>query len=131
MDNSMWSKFTKRIPVSSSKIEIYNSWTTRQGLERWFLRSAVYTNPDGREKDADEGAQKGDTYQWLWHGYPDSVVEENQVTDANGTDLFKFKFGGDNLVTIRISEISSACMVEITQEEIEWNDDPAKNMLLW
>ena len=103
MDNSKWSKFTKRIPVSSSKIEIYNSWTTRQGLERWFLRSAVYTNPDGREKDAEEGAQKGDTYQWLWHGYPDSVVEENQVTDANGTDLFKFKFGGDNLVTIRIS----------------------------
>ena len=130
MDNTKWSKFTKRIPVNSSKTEIYNSWTTRQGLERWFLRSAIYESRDGIERNADEGAQKGDTYRWFWHGYPDSVFEENVVSDANSEDLFQFMFSGDNLVTVRIKEISSACMVEITQEEIEWNDDPAKNLLV-
>ena len=42
-----WSKFTKRIPIASDLSTIYKSWTTRSGLESWFLSKAEFKSSEG------------------------------------------------------------------------------------
>jgi uncharacterized protein YndB with AHSA1/START domain len=72
-----WNEFNIRIPVKSALPELYSAWATPHGIERWFLRSAIYKTPHGSLRGIHEPVQKGDRYQWLWHGYPDDVKETN------------------------------------------------------
>ncbi|MBC8046946.1 MAG: SRPBCC domain-containing protein [Fimbriimonadaceae bacterium] len=114
-----WTKFTKRINVSEPVQSIYNVCTTQQGLEKWFLRSSVFTKPDGSLRRADEYIQKEDMYNWMWHGYPDSTNEKNKIIAANGKDIVQFYFAETCIVTIKISSFSETIsIVELTEENI-------------
>src|ERR1700720_390587 len=73
--NQDWTKFTKRIPISVPIKKLYESWSSQNGLESWFLRKAEFTDAKGALKPRDSSVQKGDKYEWLWHGYPDSTAE--------------------------------------------------------
>lgn len=37
-----WSSFKLRININRSSKEIYDCWTSQQGLENWFLREAIF-----------------------------------------------------------------------------------------
>src|ERR1700740_514977 len=87
-----WSRFVKRVNISSDPATLYRSWATRQGLENWFLRKAIFTRPQLMLKP-DAELKAGDEYEWYWHGWPDEMVERGQVLEANGRDKFKFSFG--------------------------------------
>jgi uncharacterized protein YndB with AHSA1/START domain len=113
-----WNKFRARIDVKADTGDIYSAWTTRAGLERWFLRVAEFTGSDGELRGGDEKIQKGDRYQWLWHGYDDTVAEQGVIEEANGCDLLRFTFAGSCLVSVRLTIEGGVTMVELLQENI-------------
>src|SRR5215470_16758154 len=100
--NYDWSKFTFRINVKAPIDKLYRSWATREGMENWFLRLSEYKLPDGTLRGDDELVKKGDTYKWLWFGWPDETVEYGEILEANGTDLFRFSFGKAGNCTVKI-----------------------------
>lgn len=123
MQNYDWSRFAKKIPVQISIPELYKAWATRAGLESWFLRMAAFTAPDGRPRAADTMLENGDTYKWAWHGWPDEVMEEGRVLEANGKDLFRFSFGKAGDVTVRLSVEEGISMVTLIQENIPTDEE--------
>lgn len=114
--NNEWRSFTLRIPIKSSPKAIYEAWTTQQGLESWFLRLAQYKKTDGHTRGRNEPIQQGDEYTWLWHGYPDDVVEKKPVLSVNGWDQLQFRFSGDCIVTVQVKQQDGETICELTQE---------------
>ena len=75
-----WSIFKLKIYVQASREQIYELLTTRNGLELWFLRQAEFVMPNGKIRSGESRVQPGDTYNWLWHGYPDTAVSYTHLT---------------------------------------------------
>ncbi|WP_153797712.1 SRPBCC family protein [Foetidibacter luteolus] len=109
-------QFTKRITVNATPQQIYNAWTTQEGLEQWFLKLAEFTTPDGRLRKRNEHCKKGDVYKWLWFGYPDSVFEAREIIDSNGTDSFKFVFSAECNVTVVIKQEAGETICQLVQD---------------
>ncbi|MTI21461.1 SRPBCC domain-containing protein [Fulvivirga sp. RKSG066] len=125
---SGWSTFTKKINVKADINQLYKAWATQSGIEKWFLRSAVYTKPDDNVRARDEYIQKGDKYLWHWHGFPDSVREEQEVISANGRDEIAFTFTGDCLVTVKLTRYNDQTIVSLTQSNIPEDNNPDTNL---
>lgn len=117
MSNYDWTKFTVRIPVKASVEKLYWCWATREGMEYWFLRLSEYKNGNELRND-DEPAQKGDTYRWRWHGWPDEMTEEGTILESNGKDVFKFSFGKAGNCRVQIKKEEGETIVELMQDEI-------------
>jgi len=113
-----WSRFTVRIDVNTPVEKLYKAWATRAGMEYWFLRLSEYKKPDGSLRSNDELVETGDSYKWLWHGWPDDTVEHGQVLDCNGKDFFKFSFGKAGNCSVRIYKEQNETIVELVQDEI-------------
>jgi len=128
MGDKNWSAFTKRIPVKASVDQIYKAWATQEGLENWFLRSAVFTDTDKNPRERTSFVKKGDTFTWHWHGYPDSVFEKREVIAANGKDQIQFTFSGGCLVTVTAIPKNGITICELTQEDIPSDDNPNTNL---
>lgn len=125
-----WTRFTKRIPIHAEPQAIYDLWTTQEGLEKWFLRKAEFKSNDRDVRAKNSSIQKGDKFEWFWYGYPNSVVEQNIVTEANGKDFLQFKFSGECLVSVYIKQEEGESLVELTQENIPLDENPATNMYI-
>lgn len=121
------SRFAVRIPVSAAVERIFESWTTPQGLEYFFLREAVFRGKDGKDREAKDTVQVGDTYRWRWHGYPDTTFEEGEVLEQNGRDRFRFSFGKAGICTVTIFQLDNETIVELTQENIPTDDKGFQN----
>jgi hypothetical protein len=118
MENYNWSKFTQRIAINATIPVIYNHWTTRENIEKWFLRLGEFSDSGNVVKDPNAPAQKNDNYRWMWHGYSDEVVETGIILKANGYDLFQFTFADKCIVTIKIETESGQNIVTLIQENI-------------
>lgn len=127
MTNFNWSRFTVRINIKAATEKLYRCWATKDGIENWFLRKSDYKNPDGSLRSRKEFVQKGDSYSWWWHGYPDEVAEHGEILDCNGKDLFKFKFGSAGNCTITIYKEQEENIVELLQDEIPTDDRAKQN----
>ena len=108
-----WTNFTKSITVRSSKEKLYHAFATRAGMESWFLRSCKYKKADGSTLDAESFATAGDHYTWLWYGYGDDTVENGEILQANGQDLFEFTFNNNGKNDMKVE-------VELEHEGEEW-----------
>lgn len=113
-----WNRFTVRIDVNAPVEKLYAAWATRAGMEYWFLRLSEYKKPDGSLRSKDEFVQKGDSYKWLWHGWPDDTVEHGQVLDCNGSNFFKFSFGKAGNCSVTIKREEGIHIVELVQDNI-------------
>lgn len=113
-----WTSFTLRIPVNASPEKLYWCWSTREGMEYWFLRLSEYKSKDSVHLKPEEKVQPGDTYRWLWHGWPDETVETGTILGANGTDFFRFSFGKAGNCSVRIYREGESQLVELIQEDI-------------
>ena len=69
---------------------------------KWFLRKAQFTKPDGEIRDNNDKIQHDDTYEWTWHGHPDTTAERGVVTEANGKDLFVYIRKARQTVSMKI-----------------------------
>ena len=125
-----WTKFCKRIPVKASVQQVYKAWSTQAELEKWFLRKAWFIMPDNKVRERNSSIQKGDRYEWLWHGYPDDVVEKKEILEANEKNLIRFTFSGDCIVTVNIKEEDGETIIELTQENIPRDDNPSTNLYI-
>jgi len=122
MANYDWTKFTRRITIDASIGQIYELWSRQEGLERWFLRQAVFTDLDKKQKPANAFIGQGDTYRWLWFGYPDTVFEEGIILDANGNNMVQFTFAKHCVVTVRIVSELGQNICELVQSQIPDNE---------
>ena len=118
MSNFDWKTFTVGVPVKAPVDKLYWCWATREGMEYWFLRLSEYKNRDGNLRKENEQVQKGDSYKWLWYGWPDDTVEQGEIIDCNGKDYFKFSFGKAGNCTVTIKEENNQTIVELLQDEI-------------
>ena len=128
MSEHDWSRFVLRIPVTASREKIYNAWTTKQGIESWFLRSADFFTPQNTLRREQEFIQNGDRYTWLWHGYDDETVEHNDILEANGEDTISFVFAGHCIVTVVIGMIDKETIVQLTQKNIPTGEEGKVNI---
>ncbi len=113
-----WSAFTQKIYIDTDMQRIYDAWTTRTGIEHWFLRKGEFRKPDGSERAYASPVEQGDTYEWFWHGHPDTTVEHGKILEANGQDLFKFSFGALGNVTISLKQTGQETEMILTQDEL-------------
>jgi uncharacterized protein YndB with AHSA1/START domain len=125
MSNYDWTRFVVRIPVKAAVEKLYWCWATREGIEYWFLRMGEYKNGNALRND-NEPVQKGDTYRWRWHGWPDEMTEEGAILDCNGKDIFKFSFGKAGNCTVYIKKEEGETIVELVQDQIP-DDDQGKH----
>jgi uncharacterized protein YndB with AHSA1/START domain len=123
MQPNDWDQFVLRIPVNKDIAAIYHSWTTQEGLESWFLRQAAFTRKDGTTRDRHQPIEAGDTYEWLWHGWSDEVVEKGTILEVNGKDFIKFSFGQAGNVSVSIKPEGSDTIVELLQSEIPTDEE--------
>lgn len=126
MTNNNWSRFTQRININAPLQQLYNAFATRAGMQSWFLRMSEYKR-EGDLLAEDELVKDGDTYKWLWHGYPDSTVETGEILKANDRNELQFTFGKAGNVTVKFYEEKYENIVELTQENIPTNDEGKKN----
>jgi uncharacterized protein YndB with AHSA1/START domain len=113
-----WTTFTVRIPVKSPVEKLYWCWSTRAGLEYWFLRMSEFKTPVGVIKKDNESVQQGDTYTWRWHGWNDDTVEYGTILDCNGIDSLSFSFGKAGICIVSIKHEQGQNLVELVQESI-------------
>jgi hypothetical protein len=123
MEPYNWQSFVLKIPIQSSFKNIYHAWSTTAGLESWFLRKAAFTQPNGEPRDNNAAIEVNDKYEWLWHGWPDEVVEKGTILAANGTDQVRFSFGKGGNVTVTIKQELDQILVELVQDEIPDNEE--------
>ncbi len=112
-----WTRFELRIKVKASMPLVYDAWSTRQGMEKWFLRQCGYMR-SGNALPANSQVRRGDTYHWLWHGWPDDVEENGEILDADGAETFAFKFGAAGKVSVHLQAHDDAVMLRLLQYEI-------------
>jgi uncharacterized protein YndB with AHSA1/START domain len=124
--NYTWDRFVTRINVNAPIEKLYRLWSTRAGIEFWFLRMSEYKNVNGELRKDEEPVQRGDTYRWRWHGWSDDVTEEGTILDCNGKDQFKFSFGKAGTCTVNIINELGYTVVELIQENIP-DDDQGKH----
>ncbi len=113
-----WSKFTQKIYINTPMQKVYDAWTTRSNIEGWFVRKGEFTKPDGTVRASDSAVQQGDTYEFMWHGHPDTTVEHGVVEEANGKDRFRFVFGAAGVVDVSLREVGNATEMTLTQAQI-------------
>ena len=108
---------------------LYDAWSTSQGIEKWFLRTADF-HQNAEKLGPAEQVNAGDTYQWFWHGWDDSVSEKGMILEANGIDFIKFTFAGACIVTVSLTIRDEITMITLTQENIPEESDPQKNLFV-
>jgi uncharacterized protein YndB with AHSA1/START domain len=123
MSNFNWSTFTTRIAVNAPVEKLYWCWATKAGMEFWYLRLSECKNKNGTLRGNDEMVEKGDTYKWLWHGWPDEIAEYGTVLECNGKDFLKFSFGKAGDCSINIKKEQGYNIVELVQENIPDTDE--------
>src|SRR5471030_1340910 len=130
METGKWNSFKVVGDYNTDIRSLYESWATTAGLEKWFLRKADFFTIPRRLREPEEFILKEDVYEWYWYGWGDDSSEKGQILEANGTDLIKFTFAKDCIVTVEISSRNGVSLVELTQENIPLENDPAKNLFV-
>jgi len=130
MPNHDWTQFHLRIPIKAGAKAIYDAWTSQRGLESWFLRKAAFTAKNGVARDPDSTIDIDDTYEWLWHGWSDEMVERGTILQINGKDSLRFSFGKAGNVKINIDKENDETLIELTQYDIPTDEASHVNFYL-
>lgn len=118
MNDLDWSRFTVRINIKADRSTLYDAWSTRAGMEYWFLRTCEYVDTRGYLIENEVAAQPGYRYTFQWHGYPDDIKEQGEILEANGHDVFSFRFGRAGVCTVRLLLAGNEQIVELVQDQI-------------
>ena len=124
--NSPFSAFKLRVNINASIEKAYQAWSTRAGLESWFLRQAIFKDAEGKDRGSDMPIQENDNYTWRWHGYPDDIAEKGKVLKANGKNLFSFTFSMGCPVTISIYTELDQTIVELVESNLPTDEETIK-----
>jgi uncharacterized protein YndB with AHSA1/START domain len=128
MKNFDWTKFSKRVLINADLKSVYNSWTKSEELEKWFLSKATFLSKDGREILPSENIITEGSYNWNW--FAQNHYEEGIINEVNGLDLIEFTFAGNCTVQVRLSNVKTQTLVELTQTEIPLDNSSKENIRL-
>jgi len=120
METIDWTTFTKKIKISSKLENVYKHWSTPELLSIWFLKEAIYTDPNGVVRTQNEQFNMNDSYVWKWHNYDGE--ERGYVLEANGKDAILFSFAGDAKVKVKLTEKDNQVHLELIQSNIPTDD---------
>lgn len=126
MEGLAFSEFTKRIYLRAPLEQIYNLWGTPDGICRWFLRDATYTDASGQKRGGTDLITAGDRYEWFWHNWEAS--EKGEVTKANGRDVLEFSFAGVSHVRITLEPGKEGVLLNLRQYGIPTDEDSKLNL---
>lgn len=126
MDNFNWTSFTRKIAINATLSELYNAWTVPKDIERWFLSKAIFQRPNGTTVGSGENIKQGDSYQWSWFLF--DVIEKGKIIEANGTNLIKFTFAGDCIVTVKLTQNADNVIVALTQSNIPTDNQSKRDI---
>ncbi|MGZ3755033.1 MAG: SRPBCC family protein [Mucilaginibacter sp.] len=129
ISNDKWTFFKIVGDYNADIKTLYDAWSTSKGIEKWFLRTADFYRAAEKLKPA-EHVNAGDTYQWFWHGWDDSVSENGMILEANGVDFIKFTFTGGCIVSVSLTIRDEITMITLTQENIPEEDNPQKSLFV-
>lgn len=118
-----WSTFRLKININAPVDKVFSAWTSGKSLESWFLRKALLNDSAAKRKSQDALLQGGDTYEWYWHGYPDSVFEKGTIFENNQVDQLRFSFAGSCEVTVTVYREQNETICELVQSNIPDNED--------
>lgn len=125
MKNFDWTSFTKRIAVRASLANIYQAWTTKSGLEHWFLEKVMIIR-DGVNLEKQVSATTSDQYIWKWFLYPEDL--KGEFIQANGKDFIQFSFEGNCQVDVSLEEHHGMVIITLRQHHIP-TDDQSKQYI--
>jgi len=120
--NNDWSSFTLRVNIKTALKNVFPFFDTPEGWEKWFLRKAVFLNPQENHREANESIETHDQYEFYWHGYSDDVCEKGVVMENNGTDEFCISFSKNAPVRFSLSREEGETIVTLKATEIETDD---------
>ncbi len=101
--------------IRAAAEDIRSAWTTRDGIENWFLSSAGFTKPDGALRDPGSRVEPGDTYVWRWHGYS-NYIGTGEVLPPEGDAFMRFTFSGGSIVSVTMKHEAGEILCELTQQ---------------
>lgn len=127
METFDWTKFDQKIAVKDSIQNIYNAWAIPNEIEKWFLKSADYTNGNGEKVSKEAAVNIGDTYAWTWYLHDGTGTGE--ITAANGVNHFQFTFA-NSVVDINLSEKDDHVLVSLTQNNIPTDSESKRGIRL-
>lgn len=126
-DKSSWSSFTVNMPLNVPKEMISEALTSQEGLESWFLRSAKFQSPEGTDRGINEKIQVCDTYQWMWYGWNDEVIEKGEILESKPGEIIRFTFGKAGIVSLRTYQEGNETILQLVQENIPLEEDAKLN----
>jgi len=121
--NYNWSNFRRRVYINNtSKEELFNFWSTPEGITSWFIEFAVYTDGSGKKRKQNEVVCANDKYDWTFHR---GSTVQGKVLEVKENSLFKFTFGkkdidseDDVIVTVTFFEEGSKAGFDIIQDNM-------------
>ena len=121
-----WDTFTRRVLIDQPLSDIYNLWTSSDGITQWFLRKAVYTTAEGVARKSNEPCQQGDTYSWEWHNW--DHAHSGKILAQNGKGHIKFEFES-SIVDLHVELFKDGrSLVSLIQSEIPTDDESKRNI---
>lgn len=124
----VWSSFRKRITIEKPINELYSAWSTKAGIEAWFLENAEYKDGSNNSRKPDEEIKKGDAFTWKWHNW--DIEEKGVILNANGVDLIAFTFGSGGNVKVELKPAKSATEVILIQDNIPTDEKSKKEFFV-
>jgi len=131
-----------RINTSAPVEKVYAALATKAGLESWFLKKADISSgaaagagmagaagveegavgavggtvgAGGSLRQPGDKIQKGDEYEFRWHGHPDSMSHKGKIIAADGKSQFTFTFSQDLPVSVSIYKECDETIVELVE----------------
>ena len=124
-----FNEFKLRVNINAPVEKAYAAWATPAGLESWFLRKADLSNGRGLLQPGDK-AQKGDEYEFRWHGHPDSMTHKGKILSADGKSQFNFTFSQDLPVSVSVYREQDETIVELIEQFDPTDQDVARKHYL-
>ena len=87
----------------------------------------MFKTEKGKEKAPGDTIVQGDTYEWMWHGWPDEVLEKGTVLSNNEKNTLKFSFGKAGNVQVEVKEAGGDTLVELLQYDIPTTEEGQVN----
>ena len=107
-------EFRHSIYLHSHLSEVYYYIASSDGICRWFMGQAEYTDPDGNVLNSAVPAHKDDSFRWQW--LAKDLHISGSVIDAIENELFTFTFGRSFEVTITIKEDNGRTLLTLHQK---------------
>ncbi|HMQ78227.1 MAG TPA: hypothetical protein PKE39_05495 [Ignavibacteria bacterium] len=113
-DNFNLSEFHHSIYLRSHLSEVYYYIASADGICKWFMGKAVYTDYAGNTLNPADTACRGDTFSWHWLNKDLSV--SGKVLKTISDELFSFTFGNLFEITISIKEDNGRSLLNLHQK---------------